>query len=179
MNLTVCLDRPPLLAMALLLGVMAGCDREKPADPVPAASVVRKQTQLQPETPAIEAGREIVAIVNGDSITADELDAPIRIRLYDLERLQYETRLKRLRALAIERILGPAAAAENLSLKAYVAREAEAFVFWVLEVSPERHLGKAAADAARLYRRDMNIIPKGCLVRHEFLLTRGSQGSHW
>ncbi|MCW5890885.1 MAG: thioredoxin domain-containing protein [bacterium] len=72
------------------------------------------------------AADEVVARVGGEAITAARLDEAIRLPLHDLERARWELRARRLDEIVRGRVLGPAAAAEGLSIDAYVRGHAGA-----------------------------------------------------
>jgi protein-disulfide isomerase/type II secretory pathway component PulC len=114
---------PALLAAGFLLGAPVGCDRGKERTPVPKATGPTVRWESDREG-AEARGQEVVALVENTLVTGEELDAPIRLRLYNLERLRYETRRRRLRELLEAKVLGPRARAEGLTVKDYVARHA-------------------------------------------------------
>jgi protein-disulfide isomerase len=75
---------------------------------------------------ACTGGDPIVARVGSDVVTAAQLDAGMALRLYDFDVARYELRAAGLRELLLARVLGPSAAAEQLSVADYVHREAAA-----------------------------------------------------
>jgi protein-disulfide isomerase/type II secretory pathway component PulC len=134
-----------LLGAGFLLGAPAGCDRGEERTPVPEATDSAVLWESDRED-AEARGQEVVALVENDLVTAEELDAPIRLRLYNLERLRYQTRSRRLRELLVAKVLGPRARAEGLSVKEYVAKHAREME------EPERGQG-GAGDGRALYAR--------------------------
>jgi protein-disulfide isomerase len=90
---------------ALLLAVLfgAGCDRSKQLEPVapPATSTTLAAPAIGPRA----------ASIGGSPVTLAEVDASIRLRLYDLDRARHALRAAALRQLLMTRVLGPAAAA--------------------------------------------------------------------
>lgn len=70
--------------------------------------------------PASAAPSEVVAIVDGQPVTAAEIDDGLQLQLYDLAVARHAVRAARLRELLINKILARRAAAERRSIVDYV-----------------------------------------------------------
>jgi protein-disulfide isomerase len=80
----------------------------------------------RPASPPPAPAAAIVARTADGTVSADELDASLRLDLHDLDRARFELRAARLRELLTQRVLGPLAAAEGVSIEEHVRRHAAA-----------------------------------------------------
>jgi protein-disulfide isomerase len=146
-----------LLAAAIPLAAAIGCDQateaEGPERAAPDVTWEREDGEVERE------GQEVVALIEGEVVTADQMDAPIRLSLYQLDLLRHRLRLRRLQDVLVEKVLGPRAEAEGLSLEAYLAKHARQRA--QKQGRDERRAGEEVAPAGMegagpslLYRED-------------------------
>jgi protein-disulfide isomerase len=95
------------------------------ADPTPPGSpTISPPSPTRPARSSDASPPAVVAVVDGQPVTAAELDAGLQIQLYDLDAVRHALRAARLRELVVQRVLGPRAATEHRSVADYVAAHA-------------------------------------------------------
>jgi protein-disulfide isomerase len=104
------------------LVVLAACGGAS-EPPVVAPTSTTTSTNVAAPQAAVSADA-VVARIGADTVTASRLDEAIRLPLHDLEHARFELRARRLDEIVRGRVLGPAAAAEGVSIEEYVRRHA-------------------------------------------------------
>jgi len=133
---TVRTGREGLVAALVAAAMLAGCEASERRAPTGAPAPASELIACEPSPtaaarpaandPPAASGSAVVARIGAESITAAELDATMPLALHDLDHARFERRAARLRDLVVARVVGPRAAADSLSLDAWLAREAAA-----------------------------------------------------
>ena len=89
-----------------------------------AAACTDHQAKAKPNFVTKDAPRAgIVAKINGQDITEEELIGEDKLDFFDLKKREYELRMDRLNKLLVDRLIGAEAKKENMSTDDYIAKK--------------------------------------------------------
>ena len=130
-----------MLEPLAMLAMLAACQEPAPGPGPPGPPA--------PPTPDQCAERQIVAVLDGAPIYANEIQSRIAFRLYQLEADRYALLDRELAEIIEQRLLEQEARRRGLSVDALLAAEVEAGLAPVTEADVDAYLAEHPADAAR------------------------------